>query len=66
MQNGLVLKAMQMLPSSLYPVMNGLIQTGTGRTAQPLRFTSQIKVNLALIGLEANIGHLPRRLETQG
>lgn len=46
--------------------MNGLIQTGTGRTGQPLGLADQIKVNSPLLGLEANVGHLPGRLETQG
>jgi hypothetical protein len=66
MQKGLVLREMQMLPSLLRPIMDRLIRTGTGGTVQPLRLKGQIKVNGPLLGLKADIRHLPRRLETQG
>ena len=65
MQKGFELEEMQVLPSALNPIMNQLIGLGTGRTFQTLDRACEIKVNLAQIGLKANLRNLPRFLQTQ-
>ena len=66
MQKRLVLEEMQMLPGPRDPIMNRLIRLMTGWTVQAFGIAGQIKMNLALFLLKADIRHLPRRLKTQG
>ena len=63
---GLVLKEMKMLPGALGSIMNRLIPLRTSRTSQAFDLTGEIKVDLSLIRLKANIRYFPRLLETQG
>jgi hypothetical protein len=66
MQKGFELEKMQVLPSPLRTIMNGLVSRRAGRTTQSLGITSKVKVDLSLIRLETNLGYFPRILKTQG
>jgi hypothetical protein len=66
MQKGFELKKVKVLPSPLRSIMNRLVSRSAGRAIQSLGVTSKVKVNLALIRLEANLGYFPRILKTQG
>lgn len=63
---GLVLKEVEMLPSTGLPVMDRLINFPTDRTRKTFLTANYIKVNLSLIGIEPNIIDFPRSSKPKG
>lgn len=56
---------MQVLPSALQPVMDRLFLLATTRTRQALLSANQVEVDFPLLRFEADVLHLPRRLQSQ-